>query len=833
MIDLLLQQFLKKKTRANSKKAAVRTPDEDFIPYVCHYDPNTILTKNGELLQIIRITGFSNSSVISELVSLREAVREAIINHATSNKVAFWFNTIRRKKNIVPRGTPQEIFAKKFDEAWTKENKWDDQYVNELYITIIVEGLDTSIENLPSFLRSFSYMATKSLHTDFLQKAHKKLSELVNGIILDTQEYGAKLLGLNEHEGVLYSGPMRFFGKITNLFENRYPLAANDISLDLSSHKIAFGNRELEVLGDSNKNFAAMLSLKEYFEVSTDSLDNILQLPCEFIITQSFDFTFDKKDLEPYEYQNYLLQVSGDEDFRQISGIADFVESNKQASTDYGKLQTTIMIISHSLEELERDVEAAFEKFNALGFVVVREDVFSEHCFWSQLPANFRYLRRQKIINTNHIGGFAALHNFSTGLIGGNKWGPAVATLKTILNTPYFFNFHDRDLGHTLILGSLEFEETTLTNFLITQSRRINSRLFYFDFNNSAKCLIKALSGKYYDMSVGDEKSPEFLHLNPLSLPNNDHSKSFLINFFTNLVFSSGDNIPKSEIDFIPEIVSRILISKASNFSLASESFNLPETQNIYKTLRVWNGENLGHIFGSETEISWSDKITAFDLSEALEEKPILIPIFNYLLRQIEESLDGSPAILVLNNAWSLLDNPILGPNISETLQRFNQKNCAVIMASRNINQISESQVSSEINKNLATKVFLPNPNPDSCLQNIFGLSEDEMKILQMMSEEDEDFFFKHSDDAIIASLRLSKLAEFKKVFNPDLVSLTALKEVLAAYDDENLKPEDWLDQFLEILRELEKEAILAKKEALRKSSAERKIDAKEKLNRD
>ena len=390
-MNLILEKLIKK-AKQDPNKLVAKKPDEDFIPYVCHYDPNTILTKNGELLQIIRITGFSNSSVSSELISLRDTVRDAIIDHVKETKFAFWFNTIRRKKNITPKGEFKDFFSQKVNSAWVEANEWDDQYVNELYITVIIEGIDTSIVNVNSFVRSFSYITTKSLHKNFLEEAHKKLLRVVRNIVKETEEYGAKLLGIADWEGVLYSEPMRFFGKIVNLYEERYPLSANDISNDLASHKVAFGDRELEVVGYKNKNFAAMLSLKEYFEASTAALDRILQLPCEFIITQSFDFIFNKKDIEPYEYQNYILQISGDEEFRQLSGAANFIESKHGLPTDYGKLQTTIMFISHTKDELEHDVKEALEQFNSLGFVVVREDIYSEYCFWSQLPGNFRYV---------------------------------------------------------------------------------------------------------------------------------------------------------------------------------------------------------------------------------------------------------------------------------------------------------------------------------------------------------------------------------------------------------------------------------------------------------
>lgn len=831
----IIEKLIKKVVSKDPKKLVAKKPDEDFIPYVCHFDPNTILTKNGELLQIIRITGFSNSSVVSELISLRDTVRDCVLDHVKEDKFALWFNTIRRKKNIAPKGEFKDFFSKKVNEAWVGENKWDDQYVNELYITVIVEGIDTSIVNFNSFIRSFSYITTKSLHSRFLQDAHKRLTKVVANIVKETEEYGARLLGIKEWDNVIYSEPMRFFGKIVNLYEERYPLAANDIANDLASHKVAFGDRELEVIGYKNKNFAAILSLKEYFEVSTASLDRILQLPFEFIITQSFDFMYSKKDLEPYEYQNYILKISGDEEFRQLSGAANFIESRNNSATDYGKLQTTIMIISHTKEELESDIKSALAQFSALGFVVVREDLFSEHCFWAQLPGNFRYLTRQKLINTHRIAGFAALHNFPSGTMAGNHWGQAVSVLKTVLNTPYFFNFHDGDLGHTLILGPKDSGKTVILNFLLTQAQRFGGKLFYFDFENAGKAFIKSVGGHYYDISHHEINDPYYLQMNPLSLPKNDETRKFLIQFFTSLVTFSKGQIPESELQAVPHIIDSILTTNANNFATAAEVFNTPETRNIYEKLKIWRGAKLGHIFGSQNEINWADSTIAFDLSEIHEQKPVLIPTVFYLLHKIETMLDGkTPSIIVLNDAWDLVDNVIFGPQISDFLVRMKQKNCVVIFISDKIEQIENSAISAEIKNNIATEIFLPNLQATKAYKTIFGLNDEEIEIVKMMEGGNRHFLLKHGEDSVITSLNFDNFVEFIKIFSTDAVTLAAMDEVIAATttpEQPNPAAEVWLPQFFEVLKAFEEDRVMEEKEKARQESIEKRRAFKAKLH--
>ncbi len=813
-LNFIFEKLIKKAAKDPSKLVA-KNPDEDFIPYVCHYDENTILTKNGELMQIIRISGLNNGSAISELISLRETVREAIVENVKENKFALWFSTIRRKKNIAPKGESKDFFSSKINDTWVKENRWNDQYINELYITIITEGLDTSIVNFNQFLRSFSYIATKSLHKKFLNEAHQKLSRVVQGILKETSDHGSKLLGFAEWEGALYSEPMRLFGKIVNLYEEHYPLAANDISTDLASHKIAFGDRELEVVGYNNKNFAAMFSLKEYFEVSTELLDHVLQLPFEFIVTQSFDFTFNKKSLEQREYQNYILQVSGDEEFRQISGAANFTESNKGKSTDYGKQQITLMVISHTKNELEKDIGLLFEQFASLGFVVVREDVFSEHCFWAQLPANFRYLRRQRSLNTSRVAGFAALHNFPSGSIAGNKWGPAVTTFRTVLNTPYFFNFHDRDLGHTLVVGPKGSGKTTLINFLLAQSKKFDGKIVSLDFDSSSKCFVKSVNGGYFDISQSEGE--EALHMNPLLISGND-SKKFLINFFTSLVAFSKDPIPQNELRSIPQVIDRIIAANAKSFISAVEMFNSSETPLVYERLKIWSSDGkLSHIFGAQDENNWSNPVIAFNLEGVFEHKPILIPILTYLLGRFEANLNNTPSIIVLNEAWSIFDNSILGPDFAAFLDRMRQKNCVVILTTSDFETVAKSEIAVDLKDRLSTKIFMPNSEPHACYKDIFGLNEEENSIIKMMANQEHHFLMKHAGDSIIANFDLSNNIEMLGTLSSSPITLAAMDEVL-----ENAKssdPKTWVPDLYEVLKAIEEDRVAEEKERLRQEA--------------
>ncbi len=822
---MLLQKLFKKKDKSDENKLTAKKPDQDFIPYVCHYDKNTILTKNGELLKVIRITGFSDDSMMSELSSLRDNIRSSIGNHIQDNKVALWFHTIRRKKNISPKGEFKEYISEKINEAWVKKNKWSHQYVNEFYITIITEGLDTSIVNFGTFLRSFSYIATKNLHQKHLEEANKKLTKTINNILADIDEYGAKLLGVNEWDEILYSEPMRFFGKIINLYEDRYPLSINDMSNDLSSHKVAFGDRELEVVGDNNKNFAAMLSIKECQEIPTSSLDKILQLPFEFIITQSFDFTFSEKEIDPYKYQDYILKLSGDEEFKSFIGSDRFSESEDSSTTKYGKLQTTFMFIARNKERLSNDVKRAMQQFSNLGIVAIREDVFLEHCFWAQLPGNFKFLRRQKTIRASSMAGFAALRDFPSGMIAGNHWGPAVTVLNTVLNTPYFFNFHEKDLGHSLILGPGNSGKTIFVNFMLAQARKFNNKLFYFDVNSRSKCFIKSLKGSYYNLSY-DSVGKDLLQVNPLLLEKNDENKEFLNVWFLSLVAFAKRPILQRELDLIPQVIQRIFDLNISNFSAACEVFNIVETANIYEGLKIWNSGKLSHIFSATAEIDWSNPTIAFNFSEIIDQKPVLIPIVNYLLYRIEENLNGEPVIIVLSEAWSLVNNAIFAPQMNDFLVRMRRKNCVVIFTADSSEEVGESEIIFDIKKNVASEIYMPNEDPHYFYSSILGLNDEEIDIVKIMSKSARHFLLKNRGDSIIASLNLNKLSKIKKILASDEMAVAVMEEVMAASKDDSGNepgPEIWIPQFLEVLEEIELEQIEEQKRLEKEAVIEEK----------
>ena len=820
LLEFGVKYFTQKDEKQN---ILAQNPNENFIPYAIHYDKKTILTKNGELMQIIRVSGFSNTSVYAELIPLREAVRDAIRDNIKQTNFALWFNTIRRKKNISPDGEFADYFSHKINQTWEEINNLQNDYVNELYITVIVEGIDTSITNFKSLVGSFSKNGIKKLHESSLAKSLEVLKNATSGILSAISDYGANILEIKEWEGVLYSEQMRFLGKICNLQEKFYPVSITDISEDLSVNKVAFGNNEIEVVAGNNVFFSTILSIKEYIEINIELLDKILQIPFEFVISQSFDFSYDESELEHFKYQDKMLRVSEDSSFRDISGITNFFESVDGTATDYGKLQTTLMIISRTREELDKDVKLISEQFQSLGIVAVREDVFMEDCFWAQLPANFRFLKRQKIVNSYKVAGFSSLYSFASGAISGNYWGPALTTFKTITNTPYFFSFHDGDQGHSMFLGKKSSGKTILLNFILAQARRFKNKIFYFDFDNKAKNFINMLGGFYYDLSYSDPQSKECLKINPLALNINPNFRKFLSEFFYSFISKYKVGIPEEELQNITQIVDKILVNKCDKFSDAIKLFNTEETKKIYEILKLWEEPELAQIFDHNKEINWSDRIMGFDLTEYVDKDFIIVPILYYMLYKIENIINqDTPSIVVFKNADKLLNNEIFTDKIINLLDRFRLKNCVVIFCfdAEDLNEDTENLVSL-ISQKVSSKFILSDFNVSDNLNNALKITNEELRLINYFKNEDRKFLLKFGDNSLVANFNLSQHKSLTRLLSSSFEDVAIIEEIFnhSKENDKIIDNEIALKQFYEVVDALEQEIILQKQEEERQKN--------------
>lgn len=782
--EKLIKFILSHQSKKESDNVVSQLVGEDFIPYVCNYDQNTILTKNGDLLQTIKIDNFNHNPYDTEIIPIRESIRDAISKHVKDSKFGLYFHLVRKKRDISLKCSYDEFFADLVNKSWIRENQLDQQLVNELYITIVIEGVNSSITNLNTFWHSFFYSTIQSSHKNHLKNSHKKLSQITTQILVDLTEYGAKLLGYTEIDGKLCSDFSSFFNKILNFEDRLLALQPTEIAGDLLRNEIAFGNRDIEIKSDDGKKFGAILSLKEYHEFEIPVLDRLLQLPIEFIITQSFDFNVTKKDLEAIEYQDYILQLSGDDSLRQISGIESLITGKHENKTDYGNLQTTIMIVDTSLDKLQKDVDKVLESAQSLSSILIREDIFLEHCFWSQLPANFQFLRRQKIMATANVPGFCNLNNYPVGKIGGDANNQATTIFKTVLDTPYFFDLFGKNdkknLSHTIVVGPKKSGKTTLVNFLLAQARKSDSKIFYFDSNKSSECFIRALWGNYLKL---DDSGVNPLKMNPLLLAKNDQNKQFLISWFGYLLAFAKEPIAKQELDRLPPIVERIYNDNIKDFTTACKYFNQENTRNIYNRLRIWFGDGqLSTIFKATEESDLSFGVTGFDLSKVSEYIAISLPIITYLLYKIEASLNQETrSFIVFDNSWQLIDNKIFAPILGNFLQRMQQKNCTVIFTFEEIKQVNFENLGTVLKRNLATEIYLPNPNLDQYYQTIFGLSDEELTIIESMRADEHHFLFKNNNDSVISYFTLSSNNEIAKILSADEVTLTAMNEVIAA----------------------------------------------------
>ena len=108
--------------------------------------------------------------------------------------------------------------------------------------------------------------------------------------------------------------------------------------------------------------------------------------------------------------------------------------------------------------------------------------------------------------------------------------------------------------------------------------------------------------------------------------------------------------------------------------------------------------------------------------------------MLTYLFHRLEARFDGRPTLLVLDEAWTFLDEPLFAARIREWLKTLRKKNVAVVFATQSLADIERSAIAPALIESCPTRIFLPNdralePQAKSVYER-FGLNSRQVEIL-------------------------------------------------------------------------------------------------------
>jgi type IV secretion system protein VirB4 len=427
-----------------------------------------------------------------------------------------------------------------------------------------------------------------------------------------------------------------------------------------------------------------------------------------------------------------------------------------------------LMVYANSLPALDTAMASAAATLADIGAIAVREDVNLEPCFWGQFPGNDGYVVRRALISTGNAAGFLSLHGMPIGRADGNHWGEAVTVFETTAATPYFFNFHEGDLGNFTVIGPSGSGKTVVLNFLAAQAQRFAPRTILFDKDRGAEIFLRACGGYYSRLLPGEPTG-----FNPLRLPDTAVDRAFLRDWLGVLLIATG----REEIASIAGAIDALMDAEPAfrrlrYFRELLSGSRRPEPGDLASRLDPWigTGEHAWLFDNATDQLDLDVRTIGFDMTALLDTPALRTPAMMYLFHRIEERLDGTPTMILIDEGWKALDDPVFAARIRDWLKTLRKRNALVGFATQSARDALDSRIASAIVEQTATMIFTPNAKAraeDYC--NGFGLSEHELDLIRQLPAHSRCFLIRHANHSVVARLDLGG--------QPDLLAVLSGRE--------------------------------------------------------
>ncbi|MFM9870260.1 MULTISPECIES: conjugal transfer protein TrbE [Alcaligenaceae] len=404
---------------------------------------------------------------------------------------------------------------------------------------------------------------------------------------------------------------------------------------------------------------------------------------------------------------------------QQESPLVDSDADNKSADADaalqelgaddvaYGYLTATAVVRDREAALADEKLRLAARAIEARGFVAVPETLNAVEAWLSSLPGHVYANVRQWLVSTLNL---AHLMPASAVWAGQERNahldGPPLIVTRTDGATPFRLVTHIGDVGHTLVVGPTGAGKSVLLAMLALQFRRYaGSRVFVFEMGRSLRATLLGLGGEYHDLGLEGEAA-----FQPLARVDEPAYRSWATEWIEGRLTMEGVAVGPDEKAAVWSALGSLASAPIAQRTMTGLSALLQSNRLRQALAPYVLGGAHGRLLDADHDRLGSADVQGFEMEDLMPAKAAANAVIRYLFARLEERFDGAPTLLVLDEAWLFLDDPVFAARLREWLKTLRKKQVSVVFATQSLADIRDSSIAPAIIESCASRIFLANP---------------------------------------------------------------------------------------------------------------------------
>jgi type IV secretion/conjugal transfer VirB4 family ATPase len=462
------------------------------------------------------------------------------------------------------------------------------------------------------------------------------------------------------------------------------------------------------------------------------------------------------------------------QDAADMATDAEEVLNDLESGTvSYGFWASTVVLMSEDSTYLDTAARFLIKHVGGLGFPCRDEEVNCVEAFLGSLPGHGYENVRQPEVHSMNLADCLPLTSTWQGPVSNpcsfykkfypNRLVPPLFQGSSSGGTPFRVVLHNADVGHTAIFGPTGAGKSTVLGLMVASHFRYpNARVFAFEKGESLLGLCLGAGGNHYNFMDDEVAGGPKIGFAPFAHIDRQSDKTWALGYVEAILTLNG---VKVDFDMSAEIrrVLNLLQTRPPEMRSFTDFNQLVQVRTIKDVLSAYEDDMAGGMLNARRDTANVSRFTCFEMEKLMEQSDKHVaPVLLYLFRLIERSLDGSPTMIILDEAWLMLQHELFEEKLKEWFKVLRKANALVVFATQELQDVANSPIASTVFSACQTKILLPNPEAEAeenmRLYRALRLTEREISLIANATPK-RDYFFTSPAGRRLFQLELGPMA--------------------------------------------------------------------------